>query len=347
MGRKRSRLPGLILRGRIWHIDKVVDGHRIARSCGTGDKKEAERYLIRILDQHREAAIYGNRPIRSFRDAAIKYLDETNKRSKDRDAISIRLLDPWIGELALNRVHMGTLQPFVNARRKQGVASGTVSRDLSVVIMVLTLAARVWRDEYDLPWLGVVPKLRKPDWEDKRSPRPLSWKEQVLFKINTGTREKEVCSLRWEWEFPLPELDTSIFVVPKRVVKNKEDRLVVMNRIAGSVIDELRGMHPDYVFTYRGERINKINQSGWRRARRASGLDGLRVHDLKHTFGRRLRAAGVKEETRKALLGHSSGDVTVHYSAPEIAELISAAETICVDSSRKTPALTVLQVRDL
>ena len=34
------------------------------------------------------------------------------------------------------------------------------------------------------------------------------------------------------------------------------------------------------------------------------GFASIRVHDLKHTFGRRLRAAGVTLEDRKALLGH-------------------------------------------
>ena len=43
------------------------------------------------------------------------------------------------------------------------------------------------------------------------------------------------------------------------------------------------------------------------------GLANLRVHDLKHTMGRRLRAAGVPLETRKVLLGHRNGDITSHY----------------------------------
>jgi hypothetical protein len=51
----------------------------------------------------------------------------------------------------------------------------------------------------------------------------------ALFKVNTGTREQEVVGLRWDWEVPIPELKTSVFVVPGGGVKNGEDRLVVMN----------------------------------------------------------------------------------------------------------------------
>jgi hypothetical protein len=44
----------------------------------------------------------------------------------------------------------------------------------------------------------------------------------------------------------------------------------------------------------------------------------MRVQDLKHTYGHRLRAAGVGFEDRKILLDHKSDHVTTHYSAPEI-----------------------------
>ncbi len=55
----------------------------------------------------------------------------------------------------------------------------------------------------------------------------------------------------------------------------------------------------------------------------------VRVHDLKHTFGRRLRAAGVSFEDRQDLLGHKSSRITTHYSEAELANLIAAAEKAC------------------
>jgi len=102
-----------------------------------------------------------------------------------------------------------------------------------------------------------------------------------------------------------------------------------------------------------------MNNSGWQAARaRAAkkyqdefgepapeGLRNLRVHDLKHTFGRRLRAAGVSLETRKVLLGHTSGDITSHYSAPELHELIEAVNRVCAGDSGKTPALTLIKTK--
>jgi len=174
---------------------------------------------------------------------------------------------------------------------------------------------------------------------DARKPYPLSWVEQnkllralpdhlarmCLFKVNTGYREQEVCHLRWDWEVPVPELDTSVFIVPWEKAKNREDRLVVLNRVARSLVEAQRGKHDTHVFAFRGNPVTRICNSAWKRARMKMGLPHVRVHDLKHTFGRRLRAAGVPVETHKVLLGHRNGDITTHYSAPELQELIDAA----------------------
>ncbi len=50
------------------------------------------------------------RELRSFRSAATKYLLEynTKKRIKD-DALHLKQLDPFIGEIELKQVHMGSL----------------------------------------------------------------------------------------------------------------------------------------------------------------------------------------------------------------------------------------------
>jgi len=97
------------------------------------------------------------------------------------------------------------------------------------------------------------------------------------------------------------------------------------------------------VFTYQGDPVTTINNSAWKRVRGKVGLPMVRVHDLKHTFGRRLRAAGVPVETRKVLLGHHNGDITTHYSAPELEELLEATNRVCDGESGKSPALVVLK----
>jgi integrase len=103
----------------------------------------------------------------------------------------------------------------------------------------------------------------------------------------------------------------------------------VLNSIARRVVDEQRGKHPEFVFTFRGNPTRSILFSGWKRARVRAGLPNVRVHGLRHTVGHRLRGAGVSFEECQGLLGHKSERMTTHYSAPDISWLIEAAESVC------------------
>jgi integrase len=372
MGNQRT--PGLQKRRGIWHIDKKFRGARICESTGTSDIQQAEEYFAKRIMEMREVRLFGIRQERTFRVAATKYLEENqHKRSLERDARALSAVDPYIGDLPLRRVHHDTLRPYVRARLGAGTSPGTINRDLCVVGRILNLSARLWRDESDRPWLDTPPLIQMQRHPDKREPYPLSLEEQrllfselpghlakmALFKVNTGLREQEVVNLRWLWEVRVPDLNASVFIVPRSFVKNGLDRFVVLNRIAKSVIDGCRGEHPEFVFTRRGKPLTKIYNSGWKTARHRAakryaseferscpkGFQSIRVHDLKHTYGHRLRAAGVGFEDRKLLLGHKAGHVTTHYSAPEIGALIEASERVCELGSRKTHALTLVRAR--
>lgn len=281
------------------------------------------------------------------------------------------------------------LRPFVLFKKKMGISPGglrkkgaanrTVNIALQRVVRVLNLCARKWRDENKRPWLDVVPLITMLDEKkDRRTPYPLSWKEQVvlfrelpdylrqmaIFKVNTGTREQEVCKLRWDWEIEVPELGTSVFLIPaefggrseKSGVKNREDRLVVLNDAAKSIIQSQRNRHREWVFPFEGRPLHRMNATAWRSARHRAtkvwleeygtqshpAFGCVRVHDLKHTFGRRLRAARVSEEDRQVLLGHKNGSITTHYSAAELECLIEAANCIATTETR-SPVLTILK----
>jgi integrase len=133
-----------------------------------------------------------------------------------------------------------------------------------------------------------------------------------------------------------------VFIIPGQYVKNADDRLVIVNRIGLSVVEGQRGVHPTHVFAYRGQPVARMLNSAWLRARKSVGLTQVWVHDLKHTFGRRLRAAGVGFEDRQDLLGHRSGRITTHYSAAELSRLLDAANSVC-DRGHGRPQLVVLR----
>lgn len=355
MGRRKT--PGLVRRTGIWHIDKRIRGRRICQSTGAANLEEAEQYLARQMETTRQAQVYGVRPQRSFEQAAAKFvLENQHKRSLRGDIGQLKMLMPSIGSASLDKLHMGVLQPWIEHRRKERVAVGTINHGLKVVRRILNLAATEWVDDYGMTWLLAAPKIKLLPDTNKRQPYPLSWEEQTrlfkelpehlsrmaLFAVSTGCRDNEICNLRWDWEVKVPELETSVFIVPRQFVKNGDDRLIVLNRIALSVVNTQRGKHPTHVFVYKDKSVTRMLNHAWLRARAKIGLPQVRVHDLKHTFGRRLRAAGVSFEDRQDLLGHRAGRITTHYSAAELSKLIEAANRVC-DRNGDKPELVVLR----
>ena len=365
---KRNRMPGLRLKGGVWQIEKrckECEGGWLRESTGTSSRAEAEGILIRRLAEVREQARRKEQGVYSFEEAAMRYLEEiAAKASADTIAMHLDQLFPFIGEKPLEQVHDGTLKGFVAHETGRGKAPKSVNNAIGVVSAVLNRAARVWRGEDGKPWLRQAPpRLSRLATAGKQSrPYPLSWAEQdrlfqalpghladaALFAVNTGCREQEVCRLRWEWEVAVPELETSVFILPEAITKTSTERVVVLNAVARRVIDARRGVDKEHVFTYRGKPVGKLHNTAWNRAWRVAGLPqeaGILkgVHNLRHTFGRRLRGAGVPLETRKALLGHANGDITTHYSAAELSELLNAAEKIVNRGIAQAPTLTVVR----
>ena len=346
----RRRTPGLRKRGKYYHIQKRIRGYgELNETTGTSDLEEAERYFTHRIEEIRRIVLYGERPVVNFEQAAEKFLTEnTHLRSLNRTQLAFANVMPYIGHLPLEQVHDDSLSEYKQVRLTAGIKPGTINRELCCIRRVLNLAARSWRHPNGMTYLPVPPLLTTLK-TSPRKPYPLNWDEQerffqelsphleqmALFDVNTGLRDQELCQFRWSWEVEFPELDTSVFVLPGEYSKNEEERVVVLNHVARDVLEAQRGVHPERVFTYRGQPVGRMLNTGWKKARNRAGLPHLRVHDLRHTFGHRLRAAGVPLEDRKALLGHTVGDITTHYSAPDFSRLLEYVERIC-DRDRGT-----------
>jgi len=365
---KRNRMPGLRFKGGTWHIEKRchhVEGGWLRESTGTASRTEAEQYLVQRLAELKQRAEREEAVVFTFEEAAIRYLEEiVQKPSSDTIAMHLDQLFPFIGSMPLTRIHDGTLKPFVDHEKERGLAPKSINNAIGVVSTVLNRAARVWRTEDGTPWLMQAPaQLSRLSTKGLRAkPYPLSWDEQdrlvrrlprhladaALFAVNTGCREQEICRLRWDWEVNVADLETTVFVLPESVTKTSTERAVVLNAVARQVVESRRKQHREYVFTYHDKPLTRLHNSAWKRSWKAVGLPCDRgilkgVHNLRHTFGRRLRGAGVPLETRKTLLGHANGDITTHYSAAELRELIDAVGRIVDRGTAQTPTLTVVK----
>jgi integrase len=355
-----------------WQVDRWYATTRL-RQRGFGSFEEAEGWLIKRLEQLRATELHGERPERRFSEAAAYYLlKHKDKASIVSEAYHLQSVMPTIGDLPINQVHDRTLAPHVQLRLAAGRKHKTVNLELGIVRRILNLCAMSWRDENGNTWLEQAPHITMlPLVGHQREPTPISWHQQAvlmrhlpphlarmaLFTLNCGVRDDAVCSLKWEWEISIPELGISVFEVPARHVKGRRrSRVLVCNSVAQSVIESVRGQHPEYVFVY--QRLKKdgspgkgkphpmetMNNTAWQRARSEAGLGDLHVHDLRHTTGMRLREAGVSEASCADILWHSSRSMTHHYSMAQVVELHGALEKIKEDSGRWNKSLATLRM---
>jgi integrase len=114
-----------------------------------------------------------------------------------------------------------------------------------------------------------------------------------------------------------------------------------------------RGKHEERVFTYfrqvkatswkepKHKATDSMNNTAWQNACDEAGLD-IRLHDLRHTVGMRLREAGVAERTQDEILWHSKGTMTGHYAAAQVRELHDALELIKEPSGRESQNILAL-----
>src|SRR5512135_1678612 len=103
-----------------------------------------------------------------------------------------------------------------------------------------------------------------------------------------------------------------------------------------------------YLIQYRqvkGQNVSYKNNSfrivkrSWKTALRNAKLRYLRFHDLRHTFATRLMEAGVLQEVRMALMGHSPGakvhSTYVHIELPAKREAIQKLGQWVKDQQKK------------
>jgi len=283
----------------------------------------------------------------TFDVAARRYLASRTTIGLKRGSISgyecqLRChLLPAFGERPLNAISPEEIEAFIANQRERGQAVNSVLRQIGLLGAIFNYEIKRGRCERNPLRMIDMPRQVQPDEihyltvqelerliEVVPLCRTLGRLQRVLYltAAMTGLRRGELLALRWQdvdfnvgvvrvrrsygrGEFGTPKSRRSNRAVPlaERVRRELERHrlqsvftaphdLVFAHPLSGRVLDP--------------SRIRKEFQAD----RQAAGLRPLRFHDLRHTFGTRMAAAGAPLRALQEWLGHSDYKTTMLYA---------------------------------
>ncbi len=131
----------------------------------------------------------------------------------------------------------------------------------------------------------------------------------IRLLLFTGARRGEILTLKWEFV----DFERSMLFLPDSKTGKKP---IHLNALAIAVLRELpRVVGNPYVLPGRkeGESVKELKTS-WQSIRQKSGLDGVRLHDMRHTFASIAAGAGASLYIIGKLLGHKNPATTQRYA---------------------------------
>lgn len=330
-----------------WVRVTAPDGREIRRSTGTDRRADAEAYEATLKLELWRAARLGERPPRTWKEAVVRWLEETtHKASREDDLMHLRWIDPHLGALRLDQIDRERLRALLAARRRDGVSHATVNRMLSLVHAILRRAERAWEWIERAPSIPLLPEpqrrvrwLTREDADRLMAELPEHLADMARFSLATGLREANVTGLEWS------QIDLSRRVAWIHPDQAKARRAigVTLNKDAVLVLRRWQGRHPVRVFCYPrvsdGQRtwmpIAKAGGAAWRKALARAGITDFRWHDLRHTWASWHVQAGTPLHRLMEMGGWSSMDMVLKYAH-------LASEHLAADAARiETPIRTI------
>jgi integrase len=244
---------------------------------------------------------------------------------------------PALGKQPLDLISNRAIAELLSTMQTKGYAPGTTNRVLVLLRFIFNLA-RKW-GEYHLPenptlGLKTAPDVSRSRFlsheEARRLIAALEADENVTaakairLLLLTGARRNEITHAKWahvDWT-------NGTLLVPRS--KSGKPRHIVLNSAAIGLLKSIPAVSEnDFIFPSPATgRPSPSLHFPWKRIRQVAQLEGVRLHDLRHSFASFLVNEGVSLYVVQKLLGHTHAHTTQRYAHLARATLNEAAEVV-------------------
>ena len=294
------------LKGRFVVTWSGDDGKRRRHRLDARDAKEAERAAIDVIRRETAQADHV-----TVADLWKRYREEKEgRRVAQAMAYEWKAVGPHFGHLRPDQITIKSCREYTAVRRKAGKHDGTIWTELGHLRTVLRWAygdqaPRIERPAKPAPkdrWLTDQEVARLLD-----TPMAHHIKLAILLMLSTAARVGAALELTWDRvDFERGQIDLRTDATGPR----KGRAIVAMNAGLRAALTHAKAAAlTDHVIEWAGQPVKNI-KTGFYKAVRDAGLDGVSPHVLRHTAGVKLAAAGVPMHKISQIMGHSNTSVT-------------------------------------
>ncbi len=239
------------------------------------------------------------------------------------------------------------IERFRASRLKKGNSKSTCNRYLQLAGKMFSLAVEEGYLE-----ANPVRKIKSFSEKDTKKERILTYEEEeklmencspnlkpiITVALNTGMRRAEILGLKWN------QIDFEARMIKVERTKSEKVRYIPINDDLFKHFLKLKSDNGQSPFVFLNPETKQPfldMKTPFKRACRISGIEGMRFHDLRHTFATRLIANGIDIETVRDLLGHHSIVVTQRYVHSSDERRRKAVEILTKKNEKKEKMVTI------
>jgi integrase len=282
----------------------------------------------------------------TVKELCARYLEEhaARKRSAAEDRRMIdKVILPALGARKVAEIEFADLDQLHRRLTTKGTRTGygrgapyMANRVVSLLSKMFSLAIQ-WKLRSDNPAKGIgrnTEAKRKRYLSDDEIPRLCQALAEyphqqsanaIRLLMLTGARRMEVLSATWDQV----DLSRGAWTKPDSATKDKREHTIPLSAPALELLSEMKAeAKSEYLFPGRGVDHLSDLKKPWAVIAKNAKLDGVRVHDLRHSFASILVSSGRTLAQIGALLGHASAQTTQRYAHADIDSLRSAVDTV-------------------